>query len=71
MGGNCAIRVIVIWVWVYFRVQCHNTRRFVPFENKGAVQLFNYCTANLRLCFAKAKIRFSHDAAHIKLMYRR
>ena len=31
-------------------------------ENKGADQVRNYCTADLRLCFAFAKSRFSQDA---------
>ena len=34
-------------------------------ENKGADQLCGYREADLRLCFSYAKIRFSHDAAHI------
>ena len=37
-------------------------------ENKGANQLRSYCEADLHLYFfAKAKIRFSHDAAQINL----
>ena len=34
-------------------------------ENKGADQLRGYRKADLRLCFAYAKSRFSHNAAHI------
>ena len=34
-------------------------------ENKGADQLCVYRTADLRLFFAYAKSRVSHDAAHI------
>ena len=34
-------------------------------ENKGVVQLRGYHAADLRLCFAYAKSRFSHDEAHI------
>ena len=34
-------------------------------ESKGADQLSSYCTADLCLCYRKAKIWFSHDAAHI------
>ena len=35
-------------------------------EDKGADQLRGCREADLRLCFAYAKSRFSHDAAHIK-----
>ena len=39
---------------------------YYPFsENKGADQLRSNCTADLRLCFAYAESRFSHDEAHI------
>ena len=34
-------------------------------ENKGAEQLQSYCAADLHLFFAHAKIRCSHDVAHI------
>ena len=34
-------------------------------ENKGADQLRGYREADLRLCFAYAKSRFSQDEAHI------
>ena len=34
-------------------------------ENKGADQLRGYREADPRLCFAYAKSRFSHDAAHL------
>ena len=34
-------------------------------ENKGADQLRDYREADLRLCFAYAKSRFSHTEAHI------
>ena len=34
-------------------------------ENKGADQFRGYREADLRLCFAYANIRFSHDAAQI------
>ena len=34
-------------------------------ENKGADQLRSYREADLRLVFAHAKSRFSHDEAHI------
>ena len=34
-------------------------------ESKGADQLCGYRTADLRLCFAYVKSRFSHDAVHI------
>ena len=33
-------------------------------ENKGADQLRGYREADLRLCFAYAKSRFSHNEAH-------
>ena len=33
-------------------------------ENKGAGQLRGYREADLRLCFRKCKIRFSHNEAH-------
>ena len=36
-------------------------------ENKEADQVRGYRDADLRLCFRICKIRFSHDAAHIKL----
>ena len=36
-------------------------------ENKGADQLRGYREADLRLVFAYAKSRFSHDAAHLIL----
>ena len=39
-------------------------------KNKGADQLRSYCEADLRLCFRIGKIRFSHDAAHIKFLFR-
>ena len=34
-------------------------------ENKGADQLRGYREADLRFCFAYAKIRFSYDAAQL------
>ena len=34
-------------------------------ENKGADQLRSYCAAYLRLCFACAKIRVSHDVVNL------
>ena len=37
-------------------------------ENKGADQLCGYREADLRLCFAYAKSRFSHDAAPIMML---
>ena len=33
-------------------------------ENKGADQLSSYCAADLRLVFAYATSRFSHDVTH-------
>ena len=38
-------------------------------ENKGADQLRGYREADLRLCFAYAKIRSSHGAAHMHHTY--
>ena len=34
-------------------------------ENKGADQLCNYCTADLRLCLRISKIRFSHPTGKL------
>ena len=34
-------------------------------ERKFADQMCSYCTADLRLFFACAKIQFSHDSAHM------
>ena len=34
-------------------------------ENKGADQLWSYCTADLHLCFRICKSRLSHDAAQL------
>ena len=34
-------------------------------KNRGADQLHGYGTADLLLCFAYAKSRFSHDAANM------
>ena len=34
-------------------------------ENKGANQLWSYCTADLHLCFRICKSRLSHDAAQL------
>ena len=34
-------------------------------ENKGADQLWSYCTADLNLCFRICKSRLSHDAAQL------
>ena len=36
-------------------------------ENKGADQLCDYCTADLRLCFHICKKRFSHGVAQLFL----
>ena len=38
-------------------------------ENKGADQLRSYCTADLRLCFAYTKSRFSHNEAQMKITF--
>ena len=40
-------------------------RHYVCIENKGLEQLHGYCAADLRLCFAYANSRFSHDAAYV------
>ena len=37
----------------------------IHLEKTKAMISFSYCTADLRLVFAKAKIRFSHDKAHL------
>ena len=37
---------------------------YLSSENKGADQLYNYCTADLRLCFYIGKIFFFLDVAH-------
>ena len=38
-------------------------------KNKGADQLHSYCAADLHRCFRICKKRFSHNKAHITLMY--
>ena len=38
-------------------------------ENKGADHVRGYREADLRLHFAYAKIRFSHDAAHMQCLF--
>ena len=38
-------------------------------RNKGADQLHCYRAADLRLCFNICKSRFSHDAAHVIILY--
>ena len=38
---------------------------FLCSENKGVDQLLSYCAADLRLCFAYAKSRFSQDPGNI------
>ena len=38
-------------------------------QNKGADQLAGYHEADLRLLFAYAKIRFSHDVAHLLIIF--
>ena len=48
-----------------FRIREEETLYFLWRENKGADQLCSYCTADLRLCFHKGKIRFPHDEGHM------
>ena len=52
-----------------FRIEQEEESDYPCSENKGADhdQLCSYCTADLRLCFAYAKIRFSHEVAHLTL----
>ena len=46
-----------------FRIQEEEELYYLCSENKDADQLCSYCAVDLRLIFAYAKSRFSHDAA--------
>ena len=48
-----------------FRIQIEEGLYYPCSENKGADQLRGYSEADLRLVFSYAKIRFSHDGAHV------
>ena len=50
-----------------FRVYEVEGLHYMCSENKGADQLCDYRTADVRLCFRKCKSRFSHGAAQIYL----
>ena len=51
-----------------FRVKKEEGVYYICSENKGADQLRCYREADLRLCFAYAKGRFSHVVAQLKSM---
>ena len=48
-----------------FRIYVEEELYYPYSENKGADQLCSYCAADLRLFFAYAKSRFSHEEAQM------
>ena len=48
-----------------FRIYGVEEMYYLCSENKGADQLWSYCTADLHLCFRICKSRLSHDAAQL------
>ena len=52
-----------------FRIQKEEGLYYLCSENKGADRLRCYREADLRLCFAYEKIWYSHDEAHIMIIF--